>query len=1193
MLKKLFLDLNNFKANLGSVERGDSIELNIKLLDSEDYSRSKFRVLGAKADGKYVEQIEGINLEEKDLKIVLEDQFVNCEGIVKLELNVVSSETEITTKEFYFFVSNTMNSEIIDSADSIPTLEKVSKYVDDAVNNLDALKEASADITIINSEFKENEIKRKANELLRERSEKERVRLESIRTTEEADRLKSEAERKEAENNRKVAESNRKLAENTRKTNEANRVRAELNRQSLFEENEEIRNENENLRIEAEKERKLTFSNNNKFESERVEAEKLRAIAEDKRVTAEKARANAEEERIKAETRRENTYTDFNDSEVERRNNEANRVRAEAERVNAESGRNELFNSNEEKRNNTFVESERARERAFNEAQSNRNEAYEESERVREEAFKVSEAARDEAEEGRVEAESERVKSEKARVLADEERNTTFTQKEEERNNTFTQNETNRNTTFTQSEEERKTTFEEAENARKVAESKRVAAETGRVEAEKLRVTAETERVEAENLRATAEEERVAAEQIREEKFAGFENKISANTKELKGARTATTGEKFNSLDERIDCEVYRLNKKIDVTMLQQEDKGSHLVENTVEGMTTDMVIKGRTLQNLVKYKLNNQKVGSTSMSATLCTNEMFKINTTYTIIYTINSIESGTGKTTLNFSGGMTSPDITLKSSDLVGTHKQTFTLNTLPSTKYRNVSLYHIDSNTTKFISDVIIIEGEVEFTLNYFEGIKSFGQQEKKISILSHGKNLFDYNKLSGGNIVTFNNKKCYKYIDNANNFSLPINGVLGKQYTLSIKIYRDEDKKDKSCNVEFVYSDGTKDSKTFINGALVTYITTLGKRLIKIKGNFNYGYNCYIDLECTQLEEGTQFTSFEKYQSDKKDILLSQYGFDEGLRGLEFITDKVDSINLKVIKNIEKIILDENTTININEQNDTFISFIIAIPNMETDSNYTQPLSPRNSMCNKMAWIRRAWDFNDPLSSSLEGYSISNVHSDVYIKIKKDKLSTANIEGIKLLLKQWKDDGEPLILYYQLKTPVETPLDESINLKVFNEKTYVSFENSISGTSSFKAPVDTKTTIARLNRENRALEEENKTLRQDFESTTLSLTDSDLELVKQNVDIDFRLMEVEFALDIPQATLSSNINFKKKGEVKSMARTPYAMMKIVILSGDYDREDYIHKVGKYYERGRMTKEEYDELMSLMTADEVISK
>ena len=128
MIKKLFLDLNNFKANLGSVERGDSIELNIKLLDGEDYSRSKFRVLGAKADGKYVEQIEGINLEEKDLKIVLEDQFVNCEGIVKLELNVVSSETEITTKEFYFFVSNTMNAEIIEKL--LKIIEKLLKIIE-------------------------------------------------------------------------------------------------------------------------------------------------------------------------------------------------------------------------------------------------------------------------------------------------------------------------------------------------------------------------------------------------------------------------------------------------------------------------------------------------------------------------------------------------------------------------------------------------------------------------------------------------------------------------------------------------------------------------------------------------------------------------------------------------------------------------------------------------------------------------------------------------------------------------------------------------------------------------------------------------------------------------------------------------------------------------------------------------------
>lgn len=492
MINKLFLDLNNFKANLGGAERGDSIELNIKLLNSQDYSNSKFRLLGAKSDGKFVEQIEGMNLDEQsNLKIILEEQFVNCEGIVKMELNVVSRETETTTKEFYFFVSNTMNGEIVESADSIPTLEKVSKYVDDAVNNLDALKEASEDITIINSEFKENEIKRKANEMLREKNEKARLQSEDIRITEEEERVANELERIQAENDRKVSERNRKLSENTRKTNEAARVEAELTRQSLFEENEEIRNENENLRIASEKER-IKFNNKAKTdEVNRKEAETKRVEAEKTRVIAEDERKKAETSRQEAEDIRQNTYTNFNEAEEERRNNEISRQEAEALRIEAEKRRDDLYSQKEEERNAAFLESERTRGTAFNEAQNDRNLTFEESERVREEAFKVSEAARNEAEEGRVAAELLRAEAEKLRVTGEE----------------------NRNATFTQSEEERKTAFEEAENARKVAESKRVKTESSRVEAEKLRVT--------------AEEERASAEVVREEKIEEFGSQVT------------------------------------------------------------------------------------------------------------------------------------------------------------------------------------------------------------------------------------------------------------------------------------------------------------------------------------------------------------------------------------------------------------------------------------------------------------------------------------------------------------------------------------------------------------------------------------------------------------------------------------------------------------------------------------------
>lgn len=707
------------------------------------------------------------------------------------------------------------------------------------------------------------------------------------------------------------------------------------------------------------------------------------------------------------------------------------------------------------------------------------------------------------------------------------------------------------------------------EKNRKVAESKRIEAESVRVEAEKLRVAAETERVEAENLRAIAEEERVVAETKREEGFNKFEGRISANTEELKNARTATTGEEFNSLDERIDHEVDRLNKKIEVSFLQQEDKESHTIENTVEGMTTDMIVKGRTLINMVKLGSVSNVIGIAYDTLAIYSYMYnLKNDTDYTIIFEIeNKTDENQVRISLNDSKRGHGINV-----------KNGFNVVKIRSESEKNNKLmfyYGSEYPGNGTVKNVILLEGDWtnKPITQYFDGIKSFGQQEDKISILSHGKNLFDYNKLTSGEIVSFNDRKCYKFTDNSTNFTLDVKGEENKQYTISIKMYREPSQIEKRLNVQFVYSDGTFKTYNLDHNVLREFTTESGKTLVKIKGAYNHSLNAYIDLECTQLEEGTIKTTYEPYKQDKKDILLQNLGFDEGLRGLnDPVYDKLNKIRNVAIKRVDKRTFTGNESWQpSSELQNEFICFYINFPS----TTATTPI-----LCNN--FIQKP-----TMEKNVECITNNGAGSStIRIKIKKSKLATQDAEGFKKWLKE-----NPTTIYYELAEPVETPLDENINLKTFNEKTYVSFENTISGTSSFKAPVDTTATIARLNRENRALEEENRSLRQDFESTTLSLTDSDLELVKQNVDMDFRLMEVEFALDIPQSTLSSNIKFKKKGEVKSMARTPYEMMKIVILSGDYDREDYIHKVGKYYERGRMTKEEYDELMSLMTADEVI--
>ncbi|WP_124046089.1 hypothetical protein [Clostridium perfringens] len=1025
-MENLTLDFNNFgsRVGLGTYEKCDSLTLTI-MLDEKDYTGYKFKILAKKSDGHIIEQDikeQDINREEKTIKTELNNQFTTKEGVVKLEINMVKEGKEDTTKEAFFIVRDTINGEVVESTSIIPTLEGVKVFIDEAVSSLGDLEQAGEEIALINGEFKEAEIKRKSSELLRERREKERVRLESIRTTEEADRIKAEAERKEAENNRKVAESNRKLNENTRKTNEAARVEAELNRQSLFEENEEIRNENEKLRIEAEKQRKLTFSNNNKFESERVEAEKLRTIAEDKRVTAEKARVKAEEERVKAETRRESTYTDFNDSEVERKNNEANRVRAEAERVNAESGRNELFNSNEEKRNNTFVESERARERAFNEAQTNRSEAYEESERVREEVFKVSEAARNEAEEVRKETELLRV---------------------------------------------------EDENNRNIAESKRVEVESARVEAEKLRVAAESERVETENLRVTAEEERVAAEQIREEKFVGFENKIGANTKEIKGARTATTGENFDTLDERIDCEVGRLNKKIEVSMLQQNYKERHDINNTADGMTTDMIIKGRTLQNLwkpisIQWELTNKWFNALASS----------IN--FSITGKVVTVKNITGKT-INFQFSKLDNNY---DSQVVISSGETKVINVTSLQKFRGVIALeslgweNTEENKNKLKNGLIVCIGEYSCLPNiYFKGIKSFGQQEDKISILSSGKNLTNCKfELGIWNVSPTdqepNKQSNSNYVRSSE--LIDISKFNDQQISISLN------SKSAEGNIKY-YTKDRKYIKDVFNAPFnpvpnAFYIT------------IHVPLSSFSKYDEFQIETGSNSTSYEPYKCDKKDILLSELGFDEGLRGLLSVEDELNSNKKKAIKRIDKY--------KFTGEEEIYTEETIAENNMKfvIVTNRTG-VKPSGSVISDN-FIKG----NDTVSNSVR----LATNNKVAINIDKAKLSEPSVEGFKTWLK-----ANPTTIYYELAEPIETPLDESIALKVYNEKTYVNFENSLKGTSSFKAPVNTTATIARLNRENRALEEENVKLKAGTYKNAEDITITNEELQATQSAVDFIL------------------------------------------------------------------------------------
>lgn len=458
---------------------------------------------------------------------------------------------------------------------------------------------------------------------------------------------------------------------------------------------------------------------------------------------------------------------------------------------------------------------------------------------------------------------------------------------------------------------------------------------------------------------------------------------------EVVQARTATTGENFMTLDDRIDHEVMRLREKIEVTMLEQEDKESHDISNTVEGLTTDMVIKGRTLQNLLKDKIDFVSSSSSPHTGQKKLVYATNPNKPFTIIADIKY--TGSSLTQLFVRGNKTDSTFVEFGSIIVPSNfngRIACMCNQNIDKGCSSVLIGFRANSDNTTIKNVIILEGDWSNKLfpQYFEGIKSFGQQEDKISILSTGKNLadnsiFDINNYDNSLYRIYNKK----FKPNAN---YTCKSYLKKEFNKEkIRIWMRINEQNIISNSESY----PRVTTTVGNNGMLKidfYCEGISKdqeALTFIKEHFNI-----------QLEEGTQATSYQPYKEDKKDILLSSLGFDEGLRGINSISDEINYIRKVAIERIGK----------------------------------------------------REYREGDLL--------LDNVITD--------KVNT----------------------YYVLEEPIETPLDENINLKTFGERTYVSFENSISGTSSFKAPVNTNKLINDLKFEKEDLKEKFNNLTTEFEN-----------------------------------------------------------------------------------------------------------
>lgn len=510
---------------------------------------------------------------------------------------------------------------------------------------------------------------------------------------------------------------------------------------------------------------------------------------------------------------------------------------------------------------------------------------------------------------------------------------------------------------------------------------------------------------------------------------------------------------------------------RMDVTELQNGLKSNQSLSytgssisanNTLEGRTEGMRIGGSTLVNLLIPKKANLQGGWVLQDDNIFSVESdgngfadirfndlpIKPNTNYTCYIEIleNTLVGEGGISVFGFSEFGNGTSIPYNSKGVIKVKSLSTDKNGFYFGFYKN----SITSGCLKL--RLMLIEGNNNNTINYFEGLKSFGETEQggdkyKISILSHGKNLFNYNKLTGGEIVSFNDRKCYKFTDNSTNFTLDIKGEENKQYTISIKMYREPSQIEKRLNVQFVYSDGTFKTYNLDHNVLREFTTESGKTLVRIKGAYNHSLNCYIDLECTQLEEGTKSTEFEPYKEDKKDILIK-----EPLRENDIMYE--DNGQVKVYRDVKQYTFtgDERIELSGTQPSDTkYLRFFIeGLDNIKKWSGL-------NVMCNNLPTVQLTSKPN------LEGIYVSNT---VDIQILKSKLTNPTVEGFRAWLK-----ANPTTIVYQLATPTVEIIENcvDIDLDTFQDKTYFSINNTIPGNLDFKVPSNIASIVQNTARE----------------------------------------------------------------------------------------------------------------------------
>lgn len=583
-------------------------------------------------------------------------------------------------------------------------------------------------------------------------------------------------------------------------------------------------------------------------------------------------------------------------------------------------------------------------------------------------------------------------------------------------------------------------------------------------------------------------------------------------------AKTDYFGEEHLNVVDRLTSDFDNVHQRINDSSYLAYEGTNIKADNSYYGLTKELGLKGRTLQNLLgtlRSKSSAWTEDENSFSLNLPTGSgqpviyyhlaySLKPNTKYTII--VDILDYTVGSPHFCF---MDSKFIVSSTTEFTGKSKGRFsgvltTKSDVETTMFRILPRNGVD-NIYTISKEIIILEGDYTNTpledIPFGEGIYSVGESEDNlIKIESCGKNLFDKSKLIQYKTIDDNGVIKDTLIESS--YVIPfIKLQSGKKYVFSVENISNSPNQYNNSRV-FVYSNGQLKRAYWLSTTpKLTLSEDEDSIAIKYVADGSTASTTIENIKTTQLEEGTVVTDYEPYQESIQELQLT-----EPLRSLpNGITDEITEDGTE-IRRIGKIVLDGS--------NFDLYSMPTKIENKCRWVIYKNSNVKNISNTHSIATI--CSDFNSISASDTwmgvtEGIAQNNSGNCLYLFLEKYSSSADYSANKKLLVAELQ--ANPITVYYELAEPIITKHNKNINLKTFDGTTHMTSDNYLQPTISCKVPSNVQAVVMSLKEENEALNDQVSTLNLENENlkTTNDIQDELIDTTMLATDEMYMMIE----------------------------------------------------------------------------------